>query len=156
MSIATVCAALKTILDAVTATTADGVALNINAYDPPPPNTDSVRFPAAYIVEGGAVYSYDYGADEVLETREYEIRCAIGAEATTNMATRAKHVRALLPAVIAQLLKYPNLGIAGVQEQHPNADSGEITLPDYGGVNIGFTVTIQVQELIARTYAAGE
>lgn len=156
MSITTVCASLKTILDAITAATSDGVTLNVNAYDPPPPNLDSVRWPAAYVFVGNADYSYEFGAQEMLETREYEIHVAVAAESTSNLSIREKHIRPLITATRDQLLKYPNLSTAGVYQQVPQGDSGAILLQEYGGLYVGFTLTINVSELISRTYAAGE
>ena len=43
-----------------------------------------------------------------------------------------------------------------MQNMTPLSDSGFITLPEYGGNHIGFIITINTLEIVARTYASGE
>lgn len=158
MTIATVCAALKTICNGVTGVTTDGVSLVVKSYDPPPASMDSVKLPASYVFTGAAEFdTLAYGPEEVAITREYEVHCAVLAENAATPELREKHCRPLLEALRTKLLQYPNLGgVATVQMMTPLSDSGVIALPEYGGLYVGFIVTINTLEIVARTYASGE
>ena len=158
MTIATVCAALKTICNGVTGVTSDGVSLVVKSYDPPPASMDSVKLPASYVFTGAAEFdTQSYGPEEVAITREYEVHCAVLAENAATPELREKHCRPLLEALRTKLLQYPNLGsVATVQMMTPLSDSGVIALPEYGGLYVGFIVTINTLEIVARTYASGE
>lgn len=158
MTIATVCAALKTICNGVTGVTTDGVSLVVKSYDPPPASMDSVKLPASYVFTGAAEFdTQSYGPEEVAITREYEVHCAVLAENAATPELREKHCRPLLEALRTKLLQYPNLGsVATVQMMTPLSDSGVIVLPEYGGLYVGFIVTINTLEIVARTYASGE
>ena len=158
MTIATVCAALKTICNGVTGVTTDGVSLVVKSYDPPPASMDSVKLPASYVFTGAAEFdTLAYGPEEVAITREYEVHCAVLAENAATPELREKHCRPLLETLRTKLLQYPNLGgVATVQAMTPLSDSGVIALPEYGGLYVGFIVTINTLEIVARTYASGE
>ena len=158
MTIATVCAALKTICNGVTGVTSDGVSLVVKSYDPPPASMDSVKLPASYVFTGAAEFdTLAYGPEEVAITREYEVHCAVLAENAATPELREKHCRPLLEALRTKLLQYPNLGgVVTVQAMTPLSDSGVIALPEYGGLYVGFIITINTLEIVARTYASGE
>lgn len=158
MTIAAVCAALKTICNGVTGVTSDAVTLTIKAYDPPPASLDSVKLPAVYVLTNGADYDTTvYGSDNVQVTREYTVTCAVLAENASNLEVREKHCRPLIEALRDRLLMYPSLGnVATVQMMTPISDSGVIVLPDYGGLYIGFSITITTLEIVSRTYASNE
>lgn len=158
MTIATVAAALKTICNGVTGVTSDTVTLTIKAYDPPPASLDSVKLPALYVFTGAAEYDTEtYGADEVGVVREYEVHCAVLAEGNATPELREKHCRPILETLRAKLLQYPSIGnVSTVQGMTPTGDGGIITLPEYGGLYVGFIITINVLELVSRTYASNE
>ncbi len=158
MTIAATCAALKTILNGVTGVTSDSVTLAVKAYDPPPASMDSVKLPAAYVFTGGAEFDTEnYGADFIGVTREYEVHVAVLAEASATPELREKHCRPLLESIRTRLMMYPSLGnVATLQSMTAASDSGVIVLPEYGGIHIGFTITINTLEIVARTYASNE
>ena len=157
MTIATVTAALKTICNGVTGVTSDSVTLTTKAYDPPPPNADSVKLPAVYVFTGAATFDTETSADDVGVMREYEVHCAVLAEGHATPELREKHCRPLLETLRAKLLQYPSLGgVATVQSMTPTGDGGIDILPEYGGLYVGFIITISVFELVSRTYASGE
>lgn len=158
MTTAAVCAALKTICNGVTGVTSDAVTLTIKSYDPPPASLDSVKLPAVYVFTGGAEYdAARYGAENVEIVREYSVNCAVLAENAATPELREKHCRPLLEALRDRLLMYPSLGnVATVQQMTPISDTGVIVLPEYGGLYVGFTITIQTLEIVSRTYASNE
>ncbi len=157
MTIATICAALKTVCNGTTGVTSDSVTLTIKAYDPPPASLDSVKLPACYVFTGAAEYDTEtYGSDSIGVAREYEIHCAVLAEGNATPELREKHCRPLLDALRDKLLQYTNAGVAGLQQMPAVSDSGIVTLPEYGGLYVGFIITINTLEIVARTYATGE
>ncbi len=157
MTIAAICAALKTVCNSTSGITADSVTLTIKAYDPPPASLDSVKLPASYVFTGAAEFDTDtYGPDQIGVSREYEVHCAVLAEGNATPELREKHCRPLLDALRDKLLQYTNAGVAGLQQMPAVSDSGIVTLPEYGGLYVGFVITINTLEIVARTYATGE
>ena len=157
MTIATICAALKTVCNGTSGITADSVTLTIKAYDPPPASLDSVKLPASYVFTGAAEFDTDtYGSDQIGVSREYEVHCAVLAEGNATPELREKHCRPLLDALRDKLLQDTNAGVAGLQQMPAVSDSGIVTLPEYGGLYVGFVITINTLEIVARTYATGE
>lgn len=149
--------ALKDILTGVTAETDDHVVLTLSAYDPPPATLDSVKLPAAYVFTGAGTYSSTYGEDEYMLSRRYSVRVAVLAENAASLRLRELHIRALLDAVVTQLMKYPTLdSLDNVIRMNVISDSGPIVLAEYDERFVGFEVTIETRELVSRTYAAGE
>ncbi len=157
MTIATICAALKTVCNGTTGVTSDSVTLTIKAYDPPPASLDSVKLPASYVFTGAAEFDTEtYGSDSIGVAREYEVHCAVLAEGNATPELREKHCRPLLDALRDKLLQYTNAGGSGLQQMPAVSDSGIVTLPEYGGLYVGFIITINTLEIVARTYATGE
>lgn len=157
MSIDTIASALSDILTGVTAATVDHVTLTLSAYDPPPPALDSVKLPAAYVFTGAATYGSTYGEDEYMLSRRYSVRVAVLAENAASLRLRELHIRAMLEAVVTQLMKYPTLdGTDNVLRMSVISDSGPIVLAEYDERFVGFEVIVETRELVSRTYAAGE
>ena len=157
MTIAAICAALKTVCNGTSGITSDSVTLTIKAYDPPPASLDSVKLPAAYVLTGAAEFdTTGYGPDQIGVSREYEVNCAVLAEGNATPELREKHCRPLLDALRDKLLQYTHAGVAGLQQMPAVSDSGIVTLPEYGGLYVGFIITINTLEIVARTYASGE
>jgi hypothetical protein len=111
-------------------------------------------FPAVYTLTGGA--QDETSADEDVETREYEVHCAIGPTTQTTLTIREYYIRALIPALKARLMKYEGFGVAGVLDVRITGDSGNTILPEHDGVYVGFIIDLTITELISRTYAASE
>jgi len=158
MTIAAICAAMKTVCNGVTGVTSDSVTLTIKAYDPPPASLDSVKLPACYVFTGAAEFdTTGYGADYIGVTREYEVHCAVLAEGNATPELHEKHCRPLIEALRDRLLMYPSLSaVATLQGQTPVSDSGVVVLPEYGASVFFPIITFNTLEIVARTYASGE
>jgi len=156
MTIALVCAAIKNVTSGLTSVTSETVptTLTVTAYDPPPLPMPNLVFPAVYTLTGGA--QDETNADEDVETREYEVHCAIGPTTQTTLTIREYYIRALIPALKARLMKYEGFGVAGVLDVRITGDSGNTVLPEHDGVYVGFIIDLTITELISRTYAASE
>lgn len=156
-----VAAAIASICNGVSVTV-NGVTLTVKGIDPPPAQLSGAKLPCVYALTGAAEYdTTSYGADVLAETRQYAVQCAVEAWEQTNRETRETWSRALIAALRDRLAQYPNLdGCAGVQSATPTGDTGATTIQDTlnGTVKdfVGFEITLQVSELISRTYAAGE
>ncbi len=162
MSINTIAAAISEITNG-TAATVDTVTYTINGIDPPPSQLATAKLPCAYTLSGEAQYdTTSYGADNLLETRQYRVQCVIEASEQMYREKREKVTRALIVALRDKLAGYPNLrtvsgSTAGVLNAVPTGDSGPIAIQDTPNQEyVGFELTLQVSELISRTYAANE
>jgi hypothetical protein len=157
MTIALVCAAIKTATNGLTAVTAETVptTLTLTAYDPPPAAMPNAGFPLVYVLTGAARDSTE-DADNDVEQRDYEVCCAVGYASQIKADIREYYSRALIPALKMCLMKYEGLGVPGVLGVKVTGDSGVIILPEYNGLHTGFIVHLTITELIARTYATGE
>jgi hypothetical protein len=161
MSINTIAAAIAAICNG-TAATVDSVTYTINGIDPPPAQLSTAKLPCAYTLTGEAQYDLTHGADILLETRQYRVQCAIEASEQMYREKREKVTRALIVALRDKLAGYPNLrtvsgSTAGVLNAAPTGDSGPIIIQDSPNTEyVGFEMTLQVSELISRTYAALE
>lgn len=157
MAVSTVPAAIASIVNGVTATV-NGVTLTVKGIDPPPAQLSTAKLPCAYVLIGDAQYDVSrYGADEIYETRNYRVQCVVEAHEQTSRETRELWTRALIAAVRNRLLRYPSLGTTGVLNAYPTSDTGPVTIQDTPNTEyVGFEITVQCNEIIARTYATGE
>jgi hypothetical protein len=153
MTPALVSAAIATIGNGVSVTV-NSVTLTTVGIDPPPAQLSTAQLPAVYGLIGEA--SYEWRSDYGQETREYRVQCAIEAKQQSNRATRETQIRALIAALRDKFAGYPHLGVAGVLNATVIGDTGPIDIEDRGEVFIGFEMTLEVVEIISRTYAAGE
>lgn len=157
MTVSAVPAAIATIVNGTTATVS-GVTLTVKGIDPPPAQLSTAKLPCVYSLTGEAQYDFtSYGADTLLETRQYRLQCVVEAIEQTSRETRELWTRALITAIRDKLAQYPNLGTAGVLNAIPTSDTGAVIIQDAPNQEYaGFEIVLQVQELIARTYAANE
>jgi hypothetical protein len=153
MTPALVCAAIASIGNGVTVTVS-GVTLTTVGIDPPPAQLGTALLPALYALTGAA--TYEWGSDYGTETREYRLQCAVEAAEQSNRNTREAQRRALIVALRDKFAGYPHLGVDGVQMATVTSDTGPVDIEDRNGVFVGFEITIEVVEVISRTYAANE
>lgn len=158
MTIATVCAALKTILDAQSVAVGSET-YTVRAFDPPPAKLDTADLPACYAFTGAGTDDWQSGgSDADRETRLYRVQCAVLPEGQATPELREGRCRPLIVWLRDRLASYPLLatdaaGVAGIERTLVLGDSGIVILPEWDGKFIGFEVRLQVAEVIARTYA---
>jgi hypothetical protein len=153
MTPALVCAAIASIGNGVSVTV-NSTTLTTVGIDPPPAQLSTALLPALYALTGAA--TYEWGSDTGVETREYRLQCAVEAAEQSNRATREAQIRALIVALRDKFAGYSHLGVDGVQTVTVTSDTGPVDIEDRNGVFVGFEITLEVVERIARTYAANE
>lgn len=154
MTIAAIASAIATIANGTTVTIS-GVTLTVTGIDPPPAQLSTAQLPAAYVLAGDG--TIEWGSDYGIETRDYKLQCAVEGLEQSTRETKEAWIRALIVAMRDKLAGYPNLGAAGVQNALVTGDTGALEIQDSPSKSyVGFEMTINVTELIARTYATGE
>jgi hypothetical protein len=159
MSIATVCAAIKAILDGQTVTVGSET-YTIRAFDPPPAKLDTADLPACYAFTGTASNDWPNAmSDDYREARLYRVQCAVLPEGQATPELREARVRPMIVWLRDRLASYPILRTSDASVLHVErtlvmGDSGIAILPEWDGKFIGFEVRLQVTELVTRTYAA--
>jgi hypothetical protein len=153
MTPALVCAAIASIGNGVSVTV-NSLTLTTKGIDPPPAQLVTGLLPALYALTGAA--TYEWSSDTGTETREYRVQCAVEAVEQANRQTREAQIRALIVVLRDKFAGYPHLGVDGVQSATVISDTGPVDIEDRNGVFVGFEMTIEVVEMIVRTYAANE
>jgi len=157
MTIYTVAEAVKTIAEAIGAVTVSAnESYTFHGADPLPPKIDTAEMPLVYTLTGPATDSSAAGEDMDLETRTYYVQCAVLKVGQGTPDERETRGRPLLIALKYALKAHPHLGAAYVERATVMGDSGITVLNEYGGLNIGFQITLSVLERVPRLYADDE
>lgn len=137
----------------------EGVSGILTAKDPPPAQIDTAQLPCLFVFTGEASCDWELlgDPDVGVESRTYRVQVAVVPRNQATPETRETRCRPLIGAVRDALASRPSLGgVTGVLNSVVTGDSGVAILPEYEAKFIGFEVRLEVTEIIARTYSAGE